>query len=82
MAFVKTNFQAVGGTPGAAPTFYTYTSVDLLATISASGYFNDLTDTLELGDSIRVHADTGGTPVVSDLWISANTGGVVDTTAV
>jgi hypothetical protein len=59
-----------------APTLWSYADGDALATIDGSGYFNDESDKLQVGDFIFIAASDGyGISVVN-----ANSSGVVDTT--
>jgi hypothetical protein len=57
---------------------YTYTSADAIATVNTSGYFNDLSDTLAVGDIIFVH--DSATPTMSIVMVASNASGVVDLT--
>jgi len=63
MAFARSGFGALGGQSlaGSLPALYVYTSTDAHTAIDASGYFNDLSDTLNVGDMLMVHGSTGGT---------------------
>ena len=63
---------------GNAPSLYTYTSADAIATVNTSGYFNDLSDTLAVGDIIFVH--DSNTPTLSIVMVASNASGVVDVT--
>ena len=56
MAFSSSGWNVIGAAKkGNAPSMYTYTSADAIATVNTSGYFNDLSDTLAVGDIIFVH---------------------------
>jgi hypothetical protein len=57
---------------------YTYTSADAIATVNTAGYFNDLSDTLAVGDVIFVH--DSATPTMSIVMVASNASGVVDVT--
>ncbi len=63
MAFLLDNFSPVGAQSrrGAAPQMFSYKSADTLATIVATGYFNELRKQVEVNDSIMVASSTGGT---------------------
>ena len=63
---------------GNAPSMYTYTSADAIATVNTAGYFNDLSDTLAVGDVIFVH--DSATPTMSIVMVASNASGVVDVT--
>ena len=63
---------------GSLPALYVYTSTDAHTAIDASGYFDSLSDTLNVGDMIMVHGATGGTRTVTMHIVVSNSGGVVD----
>lgn len=86
MAFSKTNFSPLGSNAkrGLAPQHFTYRTADSLATVDTSGYFNDVTYMLEVGDVIIVEVvDSVTTPTsVTDyahLIVASNASQVVDT---
>lgn len=77
MAFASSGWNVIGAAKkGNAPSMYTYTSADAIATVNTEGYFNDLADTLSVGDIIFVH--DSNTPTMSIVVVLSNTGGVVD----
>jgi hypothetical protein len=77
MAYSLTGFATVAASKrGNAPSIYTYTSADAIATVNTSGYFNDLSDTLAVGDIIFVH--DSATPTMSIVVVLSNASGVVD----
>ncbi len=77
MAFSNTGLNTVAASKrGNAPSIYTYTSADAIATVNNSGYFNDLSDTLAVGDIIFVH--DSATPTMSIVVVLSNASGVVD----
>jgi hypothetical protein len=79
MAFDKTGFGDGGpAKKGNAPIIYTYQTADTIATVNTEGYFNDLSDTLAVGDLIYVVSSTGGTRVSTLTQVLSNTSGVVD----
>jgi len=81
MAFSTTGFVNYGGgKKGDAPGLYGYSTADTIATVNTSGYFNDLSDTLTPGDTILVRSSTGGTQVLSWVYVLTNASGVVDVT--
>jgi len=79
MAFASSGWNVIGASKkGNAPSMYTYTSADAIATVNTSGYFNDLADTLSVGDIIFVH--DSATPTMSIVMVASNASGVVDVT--
>jgi hypothetical protein len=77
MAYSNTGLNTVAASKrGNAPSIYTYTSADAIATVNTSGYFNDLSDTLAVGDIIFVH--DSATPTMSIVVVLSNASGVVD----
>ena len=79
MAYSSTGWNVIGAAKkGNAPSMYTYTSADAIATVNTSGYFNDLSDTLAVGDIIFVH--DSATPTMSIVMVASNASGVVDVT--
>lgn len=80
MAFARSGWGTIGGQAfsGTLPALYIYTSTDAHTAIDASGYFNDLSDTLVVGDMIIVHGATGGTRTVTMHIVVSNASGVVD----
>lgn len=85
MAFLKQNFSPVGANAkrGAASQLFTYRTADAEATVVASGYFNEISSILSVGDRIDIiivdDADnpTSQTDFVQG-YVNSNTGGVVD----
>ena len=79
MAFSSAGWNVIGAAKkGNAPSMYTYTSADAIADVNTAGYFNDLSDTLAVGDIIFVH--DSATPTMSIVMVASNTSGVVDVT--
>ena len=79
MAFSSAGWNVIGAAKkGNAPSMYTYTSADAIADVNTAGYFNDLSDTLAVGDIIFVH--DSATPTLSIVMVASNTSGVVDVT--
>ena len=77
MAYSNTGLNTVAASKrGNAPSIYTYTSADAIATVNTTGYFNDLSDTLAVGDIIFVH--DSATPTMSIVVVLSNASGVVD----
>lgn len=78
MAFVRTDFHVIGGQTGDAPKFCSYTTTDAMTVVRASGYFNDISELLDVNDLIYVVSASGGTPAPYFTFVNSNTGGVVD----
>jgi len=79
MAFIANDWSPVGANArrGVVPQQFAYTSEDSLATVKASGYFDDLFATLVANDWISVTTSTGTTPVFTIIFVAAVTAGVV-----
>jgi len=80
MAFAATGMSSLGGQSmkGTVPALYCYTTTDAHTVVDGSGYFNDLSDTLAVGDMIIVHGATGGTRTITMHVVVSNASGVVD----
>jgi len=80
MAFVRNDFNTIGGQAraGVTPAMYVYTTTEAHTAVDASGYFNDLSDILNVGDMIIVHGATGGTRTVTMHIVVSDASGVVD----
>ena len=77
MAFSSAGWNVIGAAKkGNAPSMYTYTSADAIAAVNTAGYFNDLSDTVAVGDVIFVH--DSATPTMSIVVVLSNASGVVD----
>ena len=76
MAFSSKNLSVLAYANGF--TLWHYTTVDLATDVDTSGYFDDATDIVRVGDMILTNADTDGTPASGIFLINANAGGVVD----
>lgn len=77
MAFDKTGFATISASKrGNAPSIYVYSSAEAKATVTGSGYFNDISDTLEVGDLVIIY--DSNTPTMTLSVVMTNTGGVVD----
>ena len=78
MAFVLADFSPLGGqSKTATRQLCMCTTTEAHTAVDASGYFNDLSDTLVVGDMI-VHGATGGTRTVTMHVVVSNASGVVD----
>jgi len=81
MAFSSTGFATIGASKaGNAPSLYAYSTTDAIGDINTSGYFNDLSDNLSVGDVILVRSSTGGTQALTLVYVASNASGVVDVT--
>jgi len=80
MAFDRSNFGALGGQSlaGVCPSLYVYSDTAAHTAVDVSGYFNSLSDTLNVGDMIIVHGATGGTRTITMHIVVSNASGVVD----
>jgi hypothetical protein len=83
MAFSAAGFTTVSAAKrGQAPSVYAYKTNDLATEVDGSGYFDDLSDTLEVGDMIYVFADADSVPTYGFCVVLSNSAGVVDTSNV
>jgi len=79
MAFSSTGWAAaMASKRGQAPSIYAYKTTDAIADVNTSGYFNTLSDVLEVGDMIYCVTSTGSTAVCTLTQVLSNSGGVVD----
>lgn len=79
MAFSTSGFVAVAASKrGNAPSIYAYKTTDAIADVNTAGYFNSLSDTLEVGDLIYCVTSTGTTAVATMVYVLSNASGVVD----
>ena len=82
MAYSSTNLQPIGGQAkaGNAPQMWSYTApgTDTIATCVASGYFNDASGVLKVGDLVYIWDSS--VPTASLAVVISNASGVVDTT--
>jgi len=76
MAFARAGLSKVGGGTGTAPTLWTYTSADAIATVNTSGYFNGAALELRVRDIILV--TDSNVPSVNWVIVLSNSAGVVD----
>ena len=77
MALILTDFIH-GDSTGNAPSIHAYTTPDTIATANTSGYFNELSATLAIGDLIYLVTSNGGTRVSVLSQVLSNAAGVVD----
>ena len=78
MAYTPASLTRLAGASGVS--LWHYSTEDTVATVNTSAYFNDAHDMLRLNDIILCVSSTGGTPVVSQLYVNSNSSGVVDVT--
>ena len=79
MAYSVTGFTTYSAAKrGNAPSMYGYKTTDAIADVNTSGYFNSLSDTLEVGDLIYCVTSPGTTAVSSFVYVVSNAAGVVD----
>jgi hypothetical protein len=77
MAYSATGFVTVcASKAGNAPSMYLYKTADTQATVNTSGYFNDLSSVLSVGDILFVYDTT--TPSLVLTYVNSNSSGVVD----
>lgn len=76
MAFSRDGLSKVGASAGNAPSLWTYTSADAIATVNTAGYFNDASAELKVRDVIFV-VDSA-TPTTHLVSVLTNAAGVVD----
>ncbi len=77
MALSASSLYKLGG---AQPGLWLYTTADAIATVVASGYFNDVTTSLKANDVIIAVTSVGGTIAVDVLVVSSATGAATVTT--
>ena len=83
MALVKTDFAVMGDGNGSK--MAVYRTADAIAVGNSSGYFNDLSSVLSLGDVIFVQpvndpAAVTSVTAVNIVYVNGNASGVVDVT--
>ena len=79
MAFDSSGLGVVSASKkGNAPGIYTYQTADTIADVNTAGYFNNISDTLAIGDLIYCVTSTGGTRVSTLTQVLSNSACVVD----
>lgn len=73
----STLFKVAGANPG----LHIYKTADTIATVTASGYFNNVTDNLRQYDVIIVVSETGGTPKIDNIFVTSADGATTVTTS-
>jgi len=76
MAFSRDGLHKIASSPGDAPSIFSYTSADAIATVRASGYFNDASKELKVRDFVFV--TDSNTPTAQICIVLSNASGVVD----
>lgn len=81
MAFSATEFLPMSSMGNSnAPRHWTYTTADAKATVVASGYFDDVATTIQVGDLIWSVDANGGTETFTLVFVDAiSAAGVVTT---
>ena len=77
MALIKTNLHKLAGSN---PGFWIYKTPDAVATVVASGYFNNATNELKQGDVIALVTGVGGTLALRLVTVASATGATTVTT--
>ncbi len=77
MAFNSDNFERVAG---GQRQLWMYDTADAIATVAASGYFNEADEIVRQNDVIIVIGSTGGTRTVDLLVVSSATAATTVTT--
>jgi len=81
MAYSATGFSTIAASKkGNSVALYAYSTADAIADVNTAGYINALADTLAAGDIIFARTSTGGTQVLSIVYVASNASGVVDVT--
>ena len=78
MAYADADLITLAG--GGAQQLHVYKSADAIATVVASGYFNNGTSKFRQFDTILAVTSTGGTPAVDVLVVTSATGASTVTT--
>jgi len=80
MAYSSTGFSTIAASKaGNAPAMYAYKTTDAIADVNTTGYFNELSSILSVGDLIYCVTSTGTTAVATLVYVLSNTtAGVVD----
>lgn len=79
MAFDKSKWSRMTTSANSAiPTMWGYSTTDATATVDTAGYFNNVSDDVQVGDMIMANTSTGGTLAAGFYLVSSNASGVVD----
>lgn len=80
MAFSRDGLAKIASSAGDAPSIFSYTTADTVATVNTANYFLDAIAEINLGDVLFVFSSTGGTPVMTINYCNSNTGTAIDVT--
>lgn len=78
MSYTHPSLHRIGPSNSDVPTLWSYSTTDAAADVNTSGYFNDASDDLSVGDIIFANTSTGGTLVATIFYVLSNASGVVD----
>lgn len=79
MAFEKTKFVPLSAQANSdAPRWWSYRTDDTQADVNTSGYFDSVSERVNVGDVIYGHVDADGTPAYVLFAVVSNASGVVD----
>lgn len=78
MPFSASGLTRLAGASGVS--LWHYTTTDAVADVNTVGYFNSAANMMNVNDIVLCVSSTGTTPVISQLYVNANSGTVVDVT--
>jgi len=79
MAFNQDNFGRLTTSANSGiPSMWGYSTTDATAVLDSSGYFNNVSGDVQVGDLIVANTSTGGTLAAGIYLVSSNASGVVD----
>ena len=78
MAFETNELARLGSHNTSAGALWLHRTADTAADVNTTGYFNERSKEMKVGDWVLSMSSTGGTPVATVTYVSSNTGGVVD----
>lgn len=82
MAFDTNNFARLSSCANSnIPALWGYSTIDATGDVDTEGYFNDVSDQLQVGDVIMCNTSTGGTLAAGHYLVGSNDSGVVDVSA-
>lgn len=79
MAYTDSTMNLIAG--AGVGKLYIYQTADAIATVTASGYFNNKYAELKQFDVILAVTSTGGTPTIDPLIVTSATGATTVTTS-
>ena len=74
MALTKENLSTL---VNGAQQLHTYRTADTQATVAGAGYFNEVANRMHQHDIINVISSTGGTPIMTAMFVTSATGAAV-----